>query len=79
MSKIFDEEYVDCVDCEIYWTNRCDGVPDATERPCTAFIAIRSINVPQQIKALKTQIKWLVRLIVFLIVMVAAVTVYLMC
>ena len=79
MSKIFDEEYVDCVGCENYWINRCDGVSDDAERPCTAFVATRSINVPQQIKALKTQIKWLVRLIVILVILVAVTAAYLMC
>lgn len=77
MSKFFDEYYVDCVECQHYWNDSCDGVPDATERQCTSFVATLSINVPKQIKALKLQNKWLVRFVVILMIWLAAVTVYL--
>lgn len=58
--RIFDEwEEVDCNNCESYWINQCNGVGEAQERPCTAFKATRSVVIPQQIKWLKTRLKWL--------------------
>lgn len=59
--KIFEDfPTVDCNECESYYLNQCDGVVRGSERLCTAFIATRRVNIPQQIKWLKTRLKWLV-------------------
>jgi hypothetical protein len=50
---------VDCNDCEKYWDGSCDGVCKAQERHCTAFKATRSVVIPEQIKSLRTRLKWL--------------------
>lgn len=53
-SKRF-EDYpmpVDCNECESYWTNACDGVPQGSERRCNSFSATRKIVIPAQINAL---------------------------
>lgn len=50
---------VDCNECELYWTNACDGVHKAQKRTCTAFKATRSVVIPLEIKWLKTRLKWL--------------------
>lgn len=57
--KIFDEFNVDCLDCREYWADTCDGVPKGEIRPCTSFRATRSVDIPEQIKALKNEIKGL--------------------
>ena len=53
------EEYipVDCAECEHYWTNRCDGSYEAAGRACTAYKAIRSIDIPREIERLRSEIK----------------------
>lgn len=50
---------VDCNQCENYYINRCDGVPKGKKRSCTAFKASRSVVIPEEIKRLKTRLKWL--------------------
>lgn len=58
MSEIFDKwEYVDCNECQNYWNNTCDGVRNTRESLCTAFIATRSTDIPEQIKTLKMAVK----------------------
>lgn len=62
-NKRFDEwnELVDCNECELYYLNQCDGVPVAQKRSCTSFKATRHISIPQELKWLKTRLKWLYR------------------
>jgi len=55
--KIFEDYDVDCLDCKHYWADTCDGVPKGEIRPCTSFRATRSVDIPEQIKALKNEIK----------------------
>lgn len=57
--KIFEDYDVDCLDCRHYWADTCDGVPKGEIRPCTSFKATRSVDIPEQIKALKNEIKGL--------------------
>lgn len=58
IDRRFDEyDYVDCNQCQEYWTDNCDGVPERSERPCTSFKAIRAIDIPQEVAALRTQVK----------------------
>lgn len=60
-SKKFDDwkDVVDCNDCGHYWDNSCDGVKTGSSKPCTAFIATRSVVLPSKIKRLESAIKWL--------------------
>ena len=48
----------DCNDCEHYWNKLCDGVPEGSERRCTAFKATRSVDIPAEINALRQTLKW---------------------
>ena len=61
-SKRFDEwdEVVDCNQCERYWLNQCDAVSKGSKIACTSFLATRSVVIPQEIKRLKTALKWLI-------------------
>lgn len=57
--KIFDDfQYVDCNDCSHYWDDTCEGVKKGSEKRCTAFKATRRVDIPEQIKALRNDIKW---------------------
>lgn len=67
-NKIFDEYHVDCNDCLEYWTERCDGPSEGLERPCKSFKAIRRVDIPLQINALKSALKSLEVAVVFLAV-----------
>jgi len=58
--KRFDDwNVVDCNDCTHYWDDSCGGVKKGSEKRCTAFLATKRVDIPLQIKSLKTQIKWL--------------------
>lgn len=62
--KIFDDfPKVDCNDCEHYYTNGCDGVSKGKNRACKTFLATRRESIPEEIKGLKNQIKWLNRFV----------------
>lgn len=50
---------VDCLDCQHYWTDACDSLAIGSQKPCTAFLATRSIDIPLQIKTLQKALKWL--------------------
>ena len=59
--KIFDDyESVDCNQCDSWWTNTCDGVKKGTERHCTAFKAVRRVDIPLEIERLRKAVKWLI-------------------
>lgn len=62
--KIFEDfPTIDCNDCEHWWTNRCDGAKtsqNASKTLCRTFKATRGVVIPEQIKWLKTRLKWLV-------------------
>ena len=51
----FDDwaEVKDCNSCDHYWNDTCDGVPEGQKRNCTAFVATRSVVIPEQIKSLR--------------------------
>lgn len=51
-SKVFDESYVDCNQCQHYWNTVCDGAPTKQIKPCTSFKATRQTDVPLQIEKL---------------------------
>mgnify|MGYP003291959694 CR=1 FL=1 len=51
-SKVFDESYVDCNQCQHYWTDSCDGTPVAKIRPCRDFKATRETDIPLMVEKL---------------------------
>lgn len=59
--KRFDDWLeVDCNQCLHYWDNSCDGVNitvKGSRKPCNAFMASRSILIPQEIERLKRAFK----------------------
>jgi hypothetical protein len=57
--KIFEDfQRVDCNDCSHYWDDSCGGVKKDSEKRCTAFLATKRVDIPEQIKALRNDIKW---------------------
>ena len=67
---IFEEWVeVECEQCERWWLNQCDGCRDSvkgSKTPCNSFLATRSVIIPEQINALKKEIKWLKTALIFL-------------
>lgn len=57
-SRFDNWTHVDCNECQHYWNALCDGTVKDSEKPCTAFVATRSTDIPEQIKALKERLKW---------------------
>ena len=68
---VFDEQYVDCNSCEHYHNNTCDAVPVGSERTCTAFKATRRVDIPQQIKSLRNDVRGIKRDILLIYIMFA--------
>ena len=59
--KIFDDfQQVDCNDCSHYWDDSCEGVKKGSEKRCTAFKAVKRVDLPVQIKRLRSTVKGLV-------------------
>ena len=59
-NKRFDNwEEVDCNECARYWDSSCDSVGKDKKRLCNSFMATRSVILPEQLKALQSDIKWL--------------------
>lgn len=51
---------VDCNECAHYWDNSCDGAKTllkGSRKPCNAFMATRSVLIPEQLKRLERAIK----------------------
>lgn len=60
--RFSDWEDVDCNNCAHYWDSSCDGVQcpsNGSRKPCTSFLATRSVVIPLQIKSILGHIKWL--------------------
>ena len=58
--KIFDDfPKVDCSNCSHYWDDSCNGVPQGSEKRCTAFLATKRVDIPLELKALRERVKWL--------------------
>jgi len=49
----------DCNKCEEYWNSACDGTLVGSEKPCTAFKAVRRVSIPLEIERLRKAVKWL--------------------
>ena len=59
--KIFDDfQQVDCNDCSHYWDDSCEGVKKGSEKRCTSFKAVKRVDIPVQIKRLRSTVKGLV-------------------
>lgn len=74
-NTVFDEYLVDCLECAHYWDDSCDGACGATERSCTAFKAVRRVDIPEQIESLRSEIKGLKTQMLILAVWAAIMTV----
>lgn len=62
ISKFDDwKDLKDCNECVHYYNDVCDGAIVGSERPCKAFLATRRVDIPAQINALRTHLKWLYR------------------
>lgn len=57
---IFEEYPVDCNECHHYWTDVCDG-SNENGRKCTSFKATRMLNIPNEIKSLRNELRALQR------------------
>ena len=57
--KFDDWQDVNCNECSNWWNDSCTGAPEGVKKPCNSFLAQRSVIIPEQIKALKSEIKWL--------------------
>lgn len=56
--KIFDDYTpVDCNQCEAWWLNTCEGVKKGSEKRCTAFKAVRRVDIPLEIESLRKAVK----------------------
>lgn len=65
--KIFDDfPTVDCNECESWWLNQCDGVTEGPQKLCTAFKAVRRVNIPSEIERLRSALKCLTGSIIIL-------------
>lgn len=62
-NKVFDDykdlKQVDCEECEHIYTGACDGVSEGSSKSCTSFLATRRVVTLRELKALRTQIKYL--------------------
>ena len=71
--KIFDDfPKVDCNYCERYYLNQCDGAKigdKALKRPCKQFLPTRELDMPREIKSLKTANKRLTAGFMILVVL----------
>jgi hypothetical protein len=63
-----------CDECERWWNSQCDGHKinsKAPSKPCNEFLPTRNVEIPQKIKTLQNDVKWLKwafgSLVVFLI------------
>lgn len=57
----FDDwsEVKECSNCQRWWNDQCDGIPQGSVRPCKDFLATRNVKIPEEIESLRKRIKWL--------------------
>lgn len=56
--KVFDEfPQADCNTCRSYMLDQCDGVKVGESRKCTAYEAIRNVDLPLQIEKLRKDVR----------------------
>lgn len=62
-NKVFDDykdlKQVDCEECAHMYTGACDGVSEGSSKSCTSFLATRRVVTLRELKALRTQIKYI--------------------
>ena len=63
--KVFDDYEVECNTCEKYWINQCDGVKPGEPRKCNSYVAVRKMDVVQQIDKNTKDIKFLKNMSIF--------------
>ena len=68
--KFDDWQDVNCNECSNWWNDSCTGAPAGVKKPCNSFLAQRSVIIPEEIKSLKREIKWLSRYIIVLYIVV---------
>lgn len=68
--KFDDWQDVNCNECSNWWNDSCTGAPAGVKKPCNSFLAQRSVIIPEEIKSLKREIKWLSRYIIILYIVV---------
>ena len=67
MGQRFDNwDEVNCNECANSWTNSCDGVPEGRRKPCSSFLAQRSVTIPLEIKSIKKRLTITETMIVFM-------------
>lgn len=61
MSNKFDEwdDLKDCNNCDNYWNDTCDGVPENQKRNCQSYVATRKVTIPKQIEKLQHNVNLL--------------------
>ena len=57
--KFDDWQDVNCNECSNWWNDSCTGASTGVKKPCNSFLAQRSVIIPEEIKALRSEIKWL--------------------
>lgn len=68
--KFDDWQDVNCNECSNWWNDSCTGAPAGVKKPCNSFLAQRSVIIPEEIKVLKSEIKWLTWHIITLYIVV---------
>lgn len=55
--SVFDDysDVKECIDCENWWLNICDGSEGST-RPCNAFKPTRRVSLPKDVERLRTRL-----------------------
>lgn len=52
--KRFDDWVeVECNDCERYWTDQCDGLPEGKTKPCGSYMACRKTDYAKRLRAVE--------------------------
>lgn len=47
----------ECNECGHYWDDSCDGTPIGLERPCRVFKATRKMDIPEQVRKVREEVK----------------------
>ena len=47
----------ECNECGHYWDDSCDGTPLGLERPCRVFKATRKMDIPEQVRKVREEVK----------------------
>ena len=50
------KQTVECNNCERYYVNQCDGVNKGENKPCREFLAVRNVNIPEELESLRERV-----------------------